>query len=289
MTELLEELEQKRSITNVDAERHRRLRDELNTKTKEWVQKRDALNSQVRELVDEAAKHRDMRDDLNNKVRGAKDNRDEWNKKVSELNDAVNKLRADTPKDRGPPIKKLKKELNDLEFRHMTSTLSKEKEQELIELMKKIVKQIEDKEKEMSEDSEVGSAIAALREARDQAEVYHRQVSEFAEQAQDEHDKMIGLYEQADKLRKEADAAQEKFIENKLLADEEHRKHIEFIKQVHDFDKMVSGLRQKQKKAKKKKEETAVKKEAEDIFDKFKAGEKLSTEDLMTLQKSGYL
>ncbi len=30
-------------------------------------------------------------------------------------------------------------------------------------------------------------------------------------------------------------------------------------------------------------------KESEEIFDKFKKGEKLSTEDLMTLQKSGYL
>ncbi|MDI3482771.1 MAG: hypothetical protein PWQ88_642 [Candidatus Methanomethylophilaceae archaeon] len=289
MTELLEELEQKRNLANNDAEKHRRLRDELNKQTKEWVTKRDSLNSQVRELVDEAAKHRDLRDELNEKVREAKDRRDEWNKKVSELNELVNKLRAEQPKDKGPSLKKLKKELNDLEFRHMTSSLSKEKEQELIELMKKLVRQIEEKEKEISEDSELGSAVAELREAREQAEFYHRQVSEYAEKAQEQHDMMINLYDQADKLRKEADAAQEKFIETKLLADEEHRKHIEMIKQVHDYDKMISGLRQKQKKAKKKKEESAVMKEAESIFDKFKAGEKLSTEDLMTLQKSGYL
>jgi uncharacterized coiled-coil DUF342 family protein len=32
-----------------------------------------------------------------------------------------------------------------------------------------------------------------------------------------------------------------------------------------------------------------VKRQAEMIFDRFKRGEKLSTEDLMTLQKSGYL
>jgi uncharacterized coiled-coil DUF342 family protein len=36
-------------------------------------------------------------------------------------------------------------------------------------------------------------------------------------------------------------------------------------------------------------EETDAKKEAEQIFEKFKKGEKLSTEDLLTLQKSGYL
>jgi uncharacterized coiled-coil DUF342 family protein len=100
---------------------------------------------------------------------------------------------------------------------------------------------------------------------------------------------MIKLYEQADIMRKEADDSQEKFIETKVKADDEHKKHIEHIRQVHDYDKILTGLKQKARKARKKKEETAAMKEAEDIFDKFKKGEKLSTEDLMALQKSGYL
>jgi len=289
MTEPLEDLEQKRSITNNDAEKHRRLRDELNKQTKEWVMKRDALNAQVRELVDRAGKHREDRDALNQSVRESKKLRDEWNQKFSELNEKVGELKKDAPKESGPPLKKLKKQLQDLEFQQMTSVLTKEKEKALIDLMQGLVKQIDEREKSMDQSSEVKDAITALREARDKAEEFHRAVSEFAEKAQNEHDAMITLYEQADKLRKEADMAQEKFIESKLLADEEHRKHIEQIKQLHDFDKVVSGMKQKQKKAKKKKEDTASRKEAEDIFDKFKAGEKLSTEDLMALQKSGYI
>ena len=110
-----------------------------------------------------------------------------------------------------------------------------------------------------------------------------------AESAQNEHDAMIKIYEEADKLRKEADESQEKFIETKGKADEEHRRHIDHIRQVHDYDKIITGLRQKARKARKKKDESVAMKEAEDIFDKFKKGEKLSTEDLMVLQKSGYL
>jgi len=289
MTDSLEDIEQQRSITNNDAEKHRRLRDELNKQTKEWVMKRDALNAQVRELVDLAGKHREERDALNQNVREAKKARDEWNQKFSELNEKVGELKKDAPKDNGPPLKKLKKQLQDLEFKQMTSVLSKEKEKELIDIMQGLLKQIEEREKSMTQNSEVNDAIAALRDARDKAEEYHRSVSEFAEKAQNEHDAMISLYEQADKLRKEADLAQEKFIESKLLADEEHRKHIEQIKQLHEFDKTATGLKQKQKKAKKKKEDTASRKEAEDIFDRFKSGDKLSTEDLMALQKSGYI
>ena len=57
---------------------------------------------------------------------------------------------------------------------------------------------------------------------------------------------------------------------------------------MHDYDKIISEWA-KAKKAKRKEDETSAKEEAEKIFDRFKAGEKLSTEDLMALQKSGYL
>jgi uncharacterized coiled-coil DUF342 family protein len=100
---------------------------------------------------------------------------------------------------------------------------------------------------------------------------------------------MLKLYEQADEQRKEADDAQEKFVEAKLAADEQHREHIEHIRQVHDFDKIISGIRDRSKKARKERDDTDAKKEAEEIFEKFKSGEKLSTEDIMVLQKSGYM
>jgi uncharacterized coiled-coil DUF342 family protein len=289
MTELLEELEQKRQLHNVEAEKHRRVRDDLNEKTREWVEKRDTLNAKVRELVDQAAKHRETRDQLNVKVREAKEERDKWNKLVNEMNEKVTKIKKENLPKNGPPVSKLKKELKNLEFKQMTSVLSKEKEQELIDQMGELQSQIKEREKAYDQNEEVKNAIKELRDAKDQAEIYHKSVSECAEKAQAEHDAMIELYEQADALRKEADKAQESFIANKVNADDEHKKHIENIRQVHDYDKIIAGMRQKARKAKKKDDEASAKEEAEKIFDRFKAGEKLSTEDLMALQKSGYL
>ncbi len=289
MTELLEELEQKRAISNNEAERHRRVRDDLNQGTKDWVRKRDELNAQVRQLVEEAAKHREKRDELNQNVRESKGMRDEWNQKVSELNDKVNDLKRENAKDKGPPVSRLKRDLKNLEFKFETSVLTTEKEREMIDIISKLQAQISEREEQLEKNTDIKDAITDLRASRDEAEAHHLKVSEFAEFAQNEHDAMIALYEKADAFRKEADAAQEKFIETKLAADEEHRKHIEAIRQVHDYDKITAGLRQKERKARKKKQESAVKKEAEDIFDRFKAGEKLSTEDIMALQKSGYL
>jgi len=289
MAELIGELEDKRARHNADAEKHKRLRDELNDKTKEWAERRDDLNSQVRKLIDDANIKRESRDKLNSEVREAKAQRDEWNRKFNDLSDkAVNLRREKMPKS-GLSIRKFKAELRALEKRHMTSVLSADKEKSLMKEMSQLDAKIKEMEREIEQFSEVKTAEKEARDAKDNAENFHRKVSESAEKAQIEHDAMLKLYEEADRLRMEADTAQEKFIETKLAADEEHREHIEHIRQVHDFDKIIAGIRDKGRKARKEKDDTSAKKEADEIFEKFRSGEKLSTEDIMVLQKSGYM
>jgi uncharacterized coiled-coil DUF342 family protein len=289
MTELIGDLEDKRSRHNSDAEMHKRLRDELNEKTREWAEKRDGLNAQVRKFIEEANTKRESRDKLNAEVKATKANRDEWNHKFNDLSDKAQMLRRERMPKSGLSIRKLKVELRALEKRHMTSVLTPEKERALVEEISAFSGRIQAMEKEIEEFTEVKTAETEARDAKDKAEEFHRKVAELAEKAQAEHDAMLKLYEEADRLRREADDAQEKFIETKLAADEEHREHIEHIRQVHDFDKLISGIRDKGRRARKERDDTSAKKEAEEIFDKFKNGEKLSTEDIMVLQNSGYL
>ena len=295
-TELVGDLEEKRARHNSDAERHKKLRDELNDKTKEWAERRDELNGQVRRLIDEANAKREGRDKLNAEVREAKASRDEWNRKFNELSDRVMTLRREKMPKSGLSIRKFKAELRALEKKHMTSVLSAEKEKALMKEMSQLDAKIKEMEREIEQFAEVKTAEKEARDAKDKAEGFHKTVSELAEKAQMEHDAMLKLYDEADKLRKEADKmrkeaddAQEKFIETKLAADEEHREHIEHIRQVHDFDKIITGIRDKTRKTRKEKDETSAKKEADEIFEKFKSGEKLSTEDIMILQKTGYM
>jgi len=289
MNELPADLEEKRARHNAEAERHKRQRDELNEKTRDWAEKRDALNAQVRKLIDDANAKRESRDKLNAEVRQVKASRDEWNRKFNDLSDKAIALRREKMPKSGLSIRKFKAELRALEKKHMTSVLSTEKEKALMKEMSLLDARIREMEKEIDQFTEVKTAEKEAREAKDNAENFHRQVGEIAEKAQSEHDAMLKLYEEADALRKEADDAQEKFIETKLSADDEHREHIEHIRQVHDFDKIISGIRDRGKKDRHEKDETSAKKEAEEIFEKFRSGEKLSTEDIMVLQKSGYM
>jgi uncharacterized coiled-coil DUF342 family protein len=289
MTELLEDLEEQRSDFNKKAEQSRRQRDRLNSTAKRWADKRDKLNALSRENIDKANIHRKERDRLNEMVKEAKAERETWNKKVSENQVKLSSLKKEhLPKD-GVTLEKLKREVRALEFKQMTSVLSVEKERDIMDLLTDIHAKIREREKLLEGNEEIQVAMKERNEAKQKAELAHKKVSEYADKAQVEHDAMVKFYDEGDSHRKKADVAQQEFVKAKLAADEAHKNHVEMVKQVHDFDKIISGLRQKKAKAKKDYAETSAKREAEDIYDRFKAGEKLSTEDLMCLQKAGYL
>jgi len=286
--EALHDLEGKREFANAEAEKHRRRRDELNLLTREWVEKRDALNAQVRALVEQATQHRQKRDELNTQVQAAKTERDKYNRRVNELLARTNDIKRNRVPKGGVPVGRLKRELHELEFRQQTRVMKPSEERGLIEEMGRLQQEVRKREKELEQDDEVKKAIEQVREAKEVAEASHKSVGELAEAAQKEHDQMVSLFEQGDALRRDADAAQEEFIKTKMLADEEHRKHIEFIREVHDYDKIVHGIRLRGR-AGDFVEEIDTRRQAELIFERFRKGEKLSTDDLLTLQKSGYM
>ena len=292
----LETLEEKRSIVDNDADMHRKQRDEYHALSKEWKAKRDSLNAQVREFVTDAGKCRDQRDQFNALVRESKAQRDEWNVKVSELKVRMAELRPERPEDKDKPgqsLDEMKKNLRRMEIDQQTKPMKKDAEDKLVKEISTLAKSIHERqcevESSLEQNSEFRGIHTEFKESKAKAETYHSEMTLHAEQAQSEHEKMIALYDQADRIRKEADAAQAKQVEYKHLGDDEHKKHIELVGSIHESDKEASVIRNRKSNVRKKKVEAENKKEAKDIFERFKNGEKLSTEDLMALQRSGYL
>ncbi|WP_455392916.1 coiled-coil protein [[Eubacterium] cellulosolvens] len=286
---IIKELETKRNRLNKVAEQHRKRRDKYNSSTKHWAENRTNLNERARNCLKDANDHKKKRDEINKDVQKAKKEREVLNNEYNKLAEQVNKVKRSKLPNKGVPLNKLKQEMKRLEFRQMTSVLSPDKERALIDELGQIQDQIKEREKELEMNQEIREAIQDAMKAKDKAELVHKRVGELAELAQNEHDLMVKLYEEANKCRKEADDAQDNFIENKEIADKEHNNHIFYIRQVHEYDKILNGIKRKYRKAKKEKSETLAKQQAEEIYERFKNGEKLSTEDLMCLQKAGYL
>ncbi len=285
MTDAAEDLERKRAESNLHADDFRAKRDKLNAEARTRADERGRILDELHAKSAEAQDHRRHRDELNDQVREAKALREEWNRNLQERSDKVADLkRARTPRPGAIPVWRLRKELRELEFRHMTTALTGDQEKRLVEEMKRLEGAIRDQDQELRQDPEIDGAIAGANEARVEAEKHHAAVGQLAEDAQHEHEEMVKLYEAVDDLRRQADDVQAKLIEVKGQADEAHRAHISAIEEVRDLEKMLYAARGGRAPAS---WADAEPPKEEDFLARLKKGEKVSTEDLLELQKTG--
>jgi uncharacterized coiled-coil DUF342 family protein len=280
-------LERKRAETNARADEHRARRDRLNSEARMKAEERARIVDELRAKSAEAQDHRRHRDELNEQVREAKRLREEWNRKFQEATDRAMEIkRTRVPRTGAVPVWRLRKELKELEFRHMTTALTGDQERRLIEEMKRLEAAVREEDAKLREDPEIEKSMADLAEAKVEAEKHHAAVGELAEEAQLEHEIMVSLYEAVDELRRQADEVQTKLIEVKTAADEAHRAHIAAIEEVRDIEKLIYASRGGRAPAPSSWTPAEPPKE-EDFLARLKKGEKVSTEDLLELQKSG--
>ena len=285
MPDPTEELERRRAESNQKADAFRATRDTLNAEARSLADERGLIVDQIRAKSAEALDHRQHRDELNAEVREAKRLREEWNRKFQELSEKVQTMRRARPARQGAvPAWRLKKDLKELEFRHMTTALTGDQEKRLIEEMKRLEAAIREQEDQFRSDPDIEATMKEFAESRDEAEKHHAAVGQLAEAAQKEHESMVQLFEAGDELRRQADDVQAKLLEVKGAADEAHRQHILAIEEVRDIEKLLYAARGMRAPVP---WSTAEPPKEEDFLARLKKGEKVSTEDLLELQKTG--
>jgi len=285
LTDAIEELERKRAESNAKADESRAARDRLNAEARATAEQRSRILDELHDKSAEAQDHRRLRDMFNNQVREEKRLREEWNRKLQELGDRVQELKRNRqPRPGAVPVWRLRKDLKELEFRHMTTALTADQEKRLIEEMKKLEAAIRDQDEQLRQDPEVEQTLRAFAEARTEAENHHAAVGKLAEDAQREHEAMVALFESVDGLRRQADEVQARLLEVKSQADEAHRAHIAAIEEVRDIEKFLYATRGGRAPATWGEAEPP---KEEDFLARLKKGEKVSTEDLLELQKTG--
>jgi len=283
---MLNELVDKRKKILDDSESHKEKRNELNSSASTYARERNALNNQTREYVEEAQKNKELRDKYNGEVQSLKDRRNDLNDKANILFEEIEKFKKEHGNIKSKGIKELHKQIELFDLKQQTEVLTKDKEKELVERIQKLKEDLKEQEAEFEQNKDIRTKLASAKDMRKEASQIHADVTEKAELAQQHHDQMVECYRKADKSREDADESHRKFVESQESADSEHQLFINCQKELRDYDKVIGGLRKKNTKRKVTKEQKAVRVEAEKIFDQFKSGEKLTTEDLLLLQRS---
>ena len=246
-------------------------RDELNEEAKSQRQVRDELNASIKENLSQAIEYRDKRDKTNEEVKKYKKLRDETN----------DKLKAMEWESGRRDIVNIEREIKRIDKTIETKVLDIRKENELIKRVQDLSKQLQGMQKDVKVQKE------AL-ELKELSESYHLKVVEFSDEAQSTHEKMLEYFQKIDGIRTNADAAHNKFIEIKNSASKKHDEVKETLGQIRKINKRLDKVRAKKRSFENEANYKKNKKEKEhamDIYQEFKEGKKLNTDELLLLQK----
>jgi len=264
-------------------------RDILHDKSKTMAKERDEINARVRQMRNQISEHKRKRDEYNQRVKHAKEQRNEMITNHVEIKKKIKELERERFSSSGMNLNQMKQSLRKLENEQMTQPMSAQKEKKLIDTIKGIHQKIKEQEESLDKDPKLKKAVEEEKLLKQKAEKQHDLVEKMAKKAQEEHQAMIELLNQLDTAVKKTTEIQEKIVMTKIEADTVHKEFIENVNKIHDLEKEISGAEKKKVVKKKIADVSAAQKEADIIFERFKKGEKLSTEDLMVLQKAGLL
>ena len=248
-------------------------REEFNKQAREQRKIRDELNASLKENLNKAIEFRNERNEINKEVEAAKKARNEANAKIKNLewnSGKRNKVKIENE------IKKIDKIIE-------TRVLDIKKENQL-------VKNANDLRKQLMEIHEDESIKAEADELRKKSEEEHEKVIELSEKAQAAHEEMLKYFRKTDDIRTAADEAHKKFIQARRDAAAKHEEFKAILSDIHVINKKLGSNKPKRRKSDKKGSSGAnknreEKQRAEEIFEKFKQGGKVSTEEILLLQK----
>jgi uncharacterized coiled-coil DUF342 family protein len=265
----------------------------LNEEKEAWFSKRTEISEAIKKNIALIKELKDKRNECTNKVRELKKERDTLNseitvnikKIVSEKKDLPVEKESFSPRDRRKSPSRIKEEIEKMEFRLETQPMSFDKEQKIrkeIRDMKKEYTELKGKSKVSDELKVMSSQTNSLKK---KANAIHRDIQKYAKDSQDAHEALIKASNEVDELKKKEEEAYNKFIEfktemAKLGADLQDRS-----KDFHESKRKVDSVNKEAAKKKHQEEQEVLKEKTKEVEEKISKRKKLTTEDLLVMQR----
>jgi len=243
---------------------------------------RGSLINSIRKHNFDAERYKKARDRLNAQVKEKKKDRTDINQEIKEFFVEYNKIKENVPKN---DFRKLEREIEQLEWTQQTTVLKAEKEDELVKRLDALTEQ-------MKEFKEIAGISKKIDTAKTKSEKIHKKILELSEKSQEQHETFVAAVNNIRALEGKIDVLNKE--RNELVL-----KLNGLTETVNTFNAAIKErerkIKEKEKKIKKVKAtvkvkelkvvEADTKKKAEAVYDMFKKGKKLSTDDLYLLQR----
>jgi uncharacterized coiled-coil DUF342 family protein len=201
---------------NLQIEKIKKQIGEANNQIKKFVEKRNELHLQVRKTRDEINQMKTERDALNQKVKDLKEQRDVIRAKVVPIMEEVAAIDAKIAelKKNVPRVnqRELQEELDAIEWKISTTTLDLQEEKRLVGEVKALEMQLKGFKKIDKQHQKIKDLLAQRKVLDDQADVFHKELTELAKKSQELHATMMDKVNAVKKDRAEADSLHQAFI-----------------------------------------------------------------------------
>lgn len=262
-------------------------RDKLNSDAQQWMDRRDKIREQVKKLRTEILDLKQQRDKTNRQVKDLKIMRDhivserqEKLAKVVEFKRKVASIKQIPPK----AIQNIQNEIQNLDWRIQTSSLTLPQEKRIIEQIAELEKQLTAYKETESMWTAIKTLQHQLRNMRTQEKEAHRQIAQLAEQSRQIHQTMSEKGADIPKLKADAEEAHKKYIETGRQAQKIHQQCVPIIAQIHA---LVLQIRTEEEKKKTRRQTELVQELEKKALEKMKRGEKLTWDEFKILAEKG--
>ncbi|MFH1174450.1 MAG: hypothetical protein V1725_04910 [archaeon] len=295
--------EQQPDLTNVQSAVHdvQSTKEGHAAKREDILARKRELSRSIREKIGLLKEARHKRDELTVKVREAKEQRtvlnDEIKKKIVELKTIPQEKhearpegryggRRDGREMRGDSPRYLREQIEKMEFKIEHEGVSFDKERTLMKAIKDMKRKLETAVESSKQNKQAHALSSEIRKLKHDADAVHDELQTFAKSSQEYHTQLLKLSEELDQLKKEEQELEDTYkdIIKDIQEDAEMLK--EKYSVLHQLQGEIKKKKQKQKEEKQKAETQILKELESEVKEKLKQGKKLTTEDLLILQKT---
>jgi uncharacterized coiled-coil DUF342 family protein len=234
---------------------------EANTQIKKFVEKRNQLHEQARKTRSEINQMKTERDTLNERVKLLKEQRNVIRAKTTPIMDEIALIDAKIAELRKkvPRIsqRELQENLDAVEWKISTTSLDLQEEKSLVGEVKELEMQLKGYKKIDKQNQKIKNLLAQRKVLDDQADVFHKELTDLAKKSQELHATMIDKVSALKKDREEADSLHQAFVKAK----EQNALWYEQIKQLVDQNRGFRARFREFDLAKRKEEEAKWKEE----------------------------
>lgn len=265
---------------------------ELDSEKESWFKKREEFSKKIREDIQKIKDKREKRDALAKDIKELKPKRDELNRSIAaraKESESLKKEKIGLANSLGikETPSKIRHDIEKLEFKIETSAMPFDKERELMKRIKELKKMHSAASVFNDFNEKIKAADDEIKKMRRSANETHKLIQEKAGQGQAIHQEILDISAEVDKIRVEEESAFKKFSELKAKFNEANAQLKGKLKAMDEIRNSLDNIGSERRERKRMQRESFLRSKEDEVNEKIKRGEKLTTEDLLVFQKFG--